>query len=40
MDSSSSLNSGDKVDFSPLLSDLNGDKALATGHLKNQEYRR
>lgn len=40
MDSSTSLNSGDKVDFSPLLSDLNGNNALATGHLKNQEYRR
>lgn len=40
MDSSISLSSSDKVDVSPLLSDLNEDNALATGHLKNQEYRR
>lgn len=39
MDSSISLSSGDKVDVSPLFSDLNEDNALAPGHLKNQEYR-
>lgn len=40
MDSSISLSSGDKVDVSPLFSDVNEDNALAPGHLKNQEYRR